>query len=131
LLNKYLSLLLLVALLPSCIEYRFDNLGDRERYIGRVRTIPYLDPKLGSKGKLNVASDDFAQFYLGGNYRKKRVTGNLGVIYYLSKRASIEVGVRQLLHKVESTHFGDETGTINWYDDTSRRSVYFGGKIIF
>lgn len=124
--------LALSVLCASCIEYRFDHLGVRDYYIGYVRTIPALDPKMGSKAKLYMGIGGPTQPYIGGHFARRRLTMNLGVIHYLSPRSSIEVGYRTQIHKFEGSRWGDETGNLNWHNSNLEEDLfYFGGVFRF
>ena len=115
----------------GCIEYRFDRLPGQDRYIGWVTTRPHLDPKLGSKVKLYFAPPSRFNPYVGGRFSRRRLTINVGVIQYLSRRASLELGYRRLVFETDDPRFGDRTGNINWNDMDEDHLIYFGGRINF
>ena len=118
--------------LTGCIEYRFDHFGEQDRYIGWVTTQPNLDPKLGSKGKLYLLPPSRRiNPYIGGHFSRRRLTMNAGVIYYWSKRASLEFGIRSLVWETDNTRYGDDVGTIDFHDNDDDQVFYFGGKINF
>jgi len=117
--------------LMGCIEYRFDHLAGQERYLGWGTTRPNLDPKIGPKGKLYLLPQSRINPYLGGKFSKRRLTGNIGVIYYWSSRSSLELGIRSLLFETDNHHFGDRTGGVNWDDNDDKYMFYFGGRINF
>ena len=121
-----------LAALTSCIEYRLDRLAGPDRYIGWARTKPDLDPKLGSKGKLYTGLGGPVQPYLGGNFSRRRLTMNLGVINYISRSASIEIGYRWNIYTVsENSTIGSRVGNVNWHSRNENDLFYFGGRINF
>lgn len=122
---------ILSILLTSCIEYRFDRFAGRDKYLGWVKTIPKLDPKLGSKGKIYSGISGPTQPYVGGRFSRRRLTINFGVIYYISGTSSLECGLRQRIFQTTDERFGDNTGVINWKDNDDDRMFYFGGRINF
>jgi hypothetical protein len=115
----------------GCIEYRFDRFDGQDRYLGWVTTRPDLDPKLGSKGKMFFLPPRHFNPYIGGRFSKRRLTINVGVIQYLSRRASLELGYRRLIFETDNPHFGDGTGSVNWNDMDEDHLFYFGGRINF
>lgn len=125
-------LALLYCLIASgCIEYRFDRLKGQDRYIGWVKTKPRLDPKLGSKGKMYSGIQGPVQPYIGGHFSRRRLTMNVGVLYYLSERTSLEFGYRTEVFTTDNKAFGDDMGRIDWHDNDDDEVFYFGGKINF
>lgn len=118
--------------LAGCIEYRFDHFGGRDQYIGWVTTDPRLDPKLGSKTKLYLGVQGPVQPYLGAHFSRKRLTTNVGVIHYLSRNASLELGYRFNVYVLsEQSTLGDKTGNLNWHSRNENNLLYFGGRINF
>ena len=117
--------------LTGCIEYRFDRLGGPDRYLGWPTVRPHLDPKLGSKGKLYFLPPRHFNPYIGGRFSKRRLTLNVGVIQYLSRRSSLELGYRRLIFETDNPHFGDTTGNVGWRDQDGTNFFYFGGRINF
>ena len=115
----------------GCVEYRFDRLPGQDRYIGWVTTRPKLDPKLGSKTKMHFGIPGRTQPYIGGNYSRKRLTMNFGVIQYLSDNASVEIGYRFLLDTIQQDRWSDRTGRVDWHNNDLDDMIYFGGVIRF
>jgi len=115
----------------GCIEYRFDRFAEGDRYIGWVTTKPRLDPKLGSKGKMHFGIEGVTQPYIGGNFSRRRLTLNVGVIQYLSDNVSLELGYRTKIFETENRNFGDTVGTVDWHDNDDDNVFYFGGKVVF
>ncbi len=113
------------------MEYRFDRFDGRDRYIGFQHTIPQLDPKLGSKGKVYLAPPNHINPYIGGRFSRRRLTINVGVIQYLSRKASLEIGYRSKIWETDNQHFGDTVGNIGWHDNNDSNMFYFGGRINF
>lgn len=128
---RWVILACLIVSLMGCIEYRFDRFGERDRYIGWPTTRPHLDPKLGSKGKLYFLPPKHFNPYIGGRFSKRRLTINVGVIQYLSRTSSLELGYRRLIFETDNPHFGDNTGNVSWRDQEDTHFIYFGGKINF
>lgn len=117
--------------LTGCIEYRFDHFGEQDRYIGWVTTRPKLDPKLGSKVKMYLLPPSRMNPYIGGHFSRRRLTMDVGVLYYLSQTVSLEMGYRSLMWETDSDHFGNDTGDLTWRDNDADQILYFGGRINF
>jgi len=128
---KFLALLYCLVASVGCVEYRFDRLNGQDRYIGWVRTRPKLDPKLGSKGKMYTGIKGPVQPYIGGHFSRRRLTMNMGIIYYLSDSASLEFGYKTEVFTTDDKTFGSDTGRITWHDNDDDKVFYFGGKINF
>lgn len=119
-----------LATLTGCVEYRFRHLDGRDYYVGYPHTIGRLDPKISSKGKVYLAPRGIANPYVGGKFSKRRLTMDLGVLYYPSLSHSIELGYRMEVWQTNNQRFGDNTGDVRW-DDGSQDIAYFGGRINF
>ena len=117
--------------LIGCIEYRFDRFVEEDRYIGWVTTKAHLDPKMGSKGKMHFGIPGPFQPYIGGHFSRRRLTMNVGVIYYLNDDASLEFGFRKQVFQTDNSNFGDTVGTVDWHDNDDDNVIYFGGKMVF
>lgn len=100
----------------SCVEYRFDGLGE-DRYIGTRITERYdLDTKLGSKTKWWLITQGDVRPYIGGDFRgRKDLTTTVGVIYYPTRHSGIEFGYRHPL--ISTDEFDDRPRDINSWED--------------
>ena len=94
------AILLLLALSPSCIEYRLPRNGEPDRYIGWARTKPCLDPKVGPKVKVYVTDRGSIRPYLGGEIiHQNELLLGIGMIYYVDDQKSLEIGIRDSVYK--------------------------------
>ena len=90
-----------LCLLQGCIEYRLERKGLPDHYIGGPIAKRYLDPKLGSKGKIYFTDYKRTRVYLGGSLRRGSAQLNPGFMYYPSKKHSIEIGYRMSLFDIK------------------------------
>jgi len=121
-----------LATLIGCVEYRLERRGQPDRYYGWAKTVKNLDPKLGSKGKLYFTDRGNIRPYIGGNFRRNNARVNLGVIHYLSRTSSIELGWRRSLFSVERYHNFNNSRVyrVNPFKD-AKEIFYIGGVIRF
>lgn len=118
-----------LATFLGCVEYRFEQRGQPDRYLGWANSKRGLDPKLGSKGKLYLIDQEDIRPYIGGNLRRNDLRINFGVVYYINDDASIELGYRKSLFNVD--HLDDHRiRTIDPFKD-AKELFYIGGVIKF
>ncbi len=99
--KRLILLICCLFFLQGCIEYRLQRQGHEDIYYGGPKTKRYLDPKLGSKGKIYFTDYKRTRVYLGGSLRRGRAQLNPGLLYYPSKSHSIEIGYRMSLFDVK------------------------------
>ena len=133
--KKILFWIPLFLLQAGCIEYRWEGHNKiPERYFSTPWTDlsrKDQDPKLGSKAKLYLNNNGTLRAYIGGHYSTTRLTGNLGVIYYPSRKVSFELGYRSFLLELND-NYSDNTTKVTWYNDERMENMfYIGGKIRF
>lgn len=126
-------LCLVAMLLSGCIEYRLNRDG-MERYIS---TFPIssqhkrLDPRIGPKARVWLATEDTFRPYIGGDLRDNQyLTSTIGSILYLGPDTSFEVGYRFLLYQNDTLKQYEENDAINIWDD-SPSMFFFGGVFFF
>jgi hypothetical protein len=77
---------------------------------------------LGTKGKFWL-NEPPSRTYLGGDFRRKRLTLGLGLVHYMSSTTTIEIGYRAQFYELRD----ERTSIDNW--NQAPNLFFVGGRI--